>query len=216
VHFFDSPLPGWPTFAFNLADRTPRYHDEQQDVYVPRSNRGGVLEWWTPIATLFDFVKSIVTTMQNWRDNMLLHLPGQRDRIAHVLLDAHEGGLNLTMEPETITRVAAKGAEAGRMMRERFRGEAWTNHRWVRFLAFTPALEATLESWAAALPEYDDLLSGATPLPSYKVSAAERAAMRTASLAFLQHINENFGARPFRKPAKRPRPELVLRAMAEE
>lgn len=216
VHFFDAPLPRWPTFAFNLAARTPRYHDDAQEVYVPTSNRGGVLEWWTPIATVGDFLKAIVMTMQNWRDNMLLHLPGQRDRIAHVLLDDHEGGLHLTMDPETITRVAAKGAKAGRIMRERFGGAAWTNHRWVRFLAFTPALEETLERWSEALPLYDDLLSGDAPLPSYKVSAQQRAAMRTAAFAFLRHLQEDLRSKPFRSVTKRPRPEPVLRAVARE
>lgn len=228
VHFFDKPLPRWPTFAFNLAQWTPRYHEQGQSVYAPRTNRGGILEWWAPIATLADFVGAIVNTMQNWRDNMLLHLPGQRDRIAHVLLESDEGGLNLTMKPETIARVAAKGAAAAGELRARFAGTpppgvtlTWANHKWVRFLAFMPALEETLESWSRAFsdrtmpPSFDDLLAGGE-LPSYKVSPAERDAMRRASLAFLAHIHENFGSRTFRKPVRRPKPEPVLRAMPRE
>jgi len=216
VHFFDAPVPRWPTFAINLAERSPRYHSEGQRIYVPRTNHGGILEWWSPFDDLFGFVKRIVGTMQNWRDNMLLHLPGQRDRIAHVLLAPGEGGLNLSMDRETIEDVASRGAEAGRAFREDFR---WANHKWVRFLSFTSALEDALEKWERAFddatepPTFRELVSGSMPLPSYKISAEERAAMRDASLAFLAHMRQNFGKRPFRKPVRRPREQPVLRAM---
>ena len=216
VHFFDAPIPRWPTFAINLAERTPRYHGEAQRIYVPRTNHSGILEWWSPFDDLFGFVKRIVGTMQNWRDNMLLHLPGQRDRIAHVLLAPGEGGLNLSMDRATIEDVASRGAEAGRAFREDFR---WTNHKWVRYLAFTSALEDALEKWQEAFddateaPTFRELVSGPLPLPSYKISAEERAAVRDTSLAFLAHVRENFGKRPFRKPVRRPREQPVLRAM---
>lgn len=223
VHFFDTPLPRWPTFAFNLAQHTERYHTPDQTTYVPRTNLGGILEWWTPIHSVVGFVASIVNTMQNWRDNMLLHLPGQRDRVAQVILTKNEGGLHLTMDPTTIGKVAARGTEAAATLRSHFGATpppgvtlTWSNHKWVRFLAFMPALEQALENWAKAAPDYDDLLSGKEPLPAYKVSAAERAAMQKASLAFLQHIAQNFGTRPFRKPQKRPRPQPELRAMPRE
>jgi predicted acylesterase/phospholipase RssA len=229
VHFFDAPLPRWPTFAFNLADRTPRYHAEQQRTYLPTSNLSGIHEWWTPFTSVVGFLGAIVGTMQNWRDNMLLHLPGQRDRVAHVLLAPDEGGLRLTMETKTIEDVAARGIEAAATLRAHF-GDTpppkvtltWGNHKWARFLAFMPALENALESWATAFadratpPSFDDLLSGAAPLPSYKVSVPERKAMHASSLAFLQHIQQNFGTRPFGSPRKRPSPEPVLRAMARE
>jgi predicted acylesterase/phospholipase RssA len=229
VHFFDAPLPRWPTFAFNLAERTPRYHEKDQSTYVPHSNRQGILEWWSPFGSLAGFLWSIVETMQNWRDNMLLHLPGQRDRIAHVLLAPNEGGLNLTMEPKTIESVAARGSEAAAKLRAHF-GDTppegvkltWRNHKWVRFLAFMPALEEALESWSKAFgdrvapPSFEELLASNTPLPSYRVASVQRAAMHEASLQFLAHIGANFGTRPFRKAAKRPRPEPELRAMPRE
>jgi hypothetical protein len=214
VHFFDSPLPRWPTFAINLAERTPRYHRDDERVYLPRNNRGGIVEWWTPFHDLGGFLVSIVNTMQNWRDNMLLHLPGQRDRIAHVLLAPDEGGLNLAMERATIDDLAARGAEAGRVLREQFR---WDNHQWIRFLSFMSALEEALESWERAFEHGSRaLVEGTEPLPSYKVSAAERAEMSRASLAFLQHVRENFKSKPFRSPKKTPRKPPVLRVMPQE
>ena len=219
VHFFDAPVPRWPTFAINLAQHTPRYHAPEQRVYAPRSNRGGILEWWTPIEDLADFLKAIGGTMQNWRDNMLLHLPGQRDRIAHVLLAPGEGGMNLSMDESAISGLSARGGEAGRAFREQFR---WRNHKWLRFLSFMSSLEGALESWERAFddvtepPSVGELVSGPDPLPSYKVAPAERAAMSAASIAFLEHVRANFASQPFRRPKKRPRPEPVLRAMPRE
>ncbi|MGN6183762.1 MAG: patatin-like phospholipase family protein [Thermoanaerobaculia bacterium] len=211
VHFFDAPLPRWPTFAINLAQRTKRYHDDAQRIYMPRTNRGGINEWWTPFHTLPGFLHAILVTMQNWRDNMLLHLPGQRDRIAHVLLADDEGGLNLTMDARTIEDVAQRGREAGAAFCERY-DTAWPNHRWIRFLSFMASLEATLETWTRG---FDATLCDAAP-PSYKVAPEERRAMREAAIAFHAHVRQTFGAKPFRKPIRRPRPEAVLRAMAPE
>jgi predicted acylesterase/phospholipase RssA len=211
VHFFDAPLPRWPTFAINLAQRTKRYHDDGQRIYMPRTNRGGINEWWTPFDTLLGFLHAILETMQNWRDNMLLHLPGQRDRIAHVLLAADEGGLNLTMDAKTIEDVAQRGREAGAMFRARY-DAAWPNHRWIRFLSFMASLETTFESWSRG---FDPALCDEPP-PSYEVTAKERRTMRDSAIAFHEHVRQNFAARPFRKPVNRPRPEAVLRAMPRE
>jgi hypothetical protein len=229
VHFFDAPIPRWPTFAINLAQRSKRYHEDGQRIYVPRTNTGGISEWWSPFDDLAGFLQSILSTMQNWRDNMLLHLPGQRDRIAHVLLGSDEGGLNLSMDEATIAGVAARGAEAGRTFRARFGGSpppgvklTWANHKWVRYLSFMPALEEALQQWERAFDDrteglsFRDLLSGPESLPSYRASVEERTVMRNASLAFLQHIRENFSSRPVRRVARRPRPAPVLRAMPRE
>lgn len=229
VHFFDRPLPRWPTFAFNLADWTSRYHQPGQNVYAPHSNLSGLLEWWTPIGTVADFFGALKNTMQNWRDNMLLHLPGQRDRIAHVLLAPDEGGLNLTMDAATIRRVAAKGKEAAADLRRRFADTpasdvtlTWRNHKWVRLRSFMAAEEEALASCVSAWrdatlsPSYEDLLSGAIPQPSYRVNAAERARMYEAVRDFFAHVREDFAGDPFRTPRRRPRPQPVLRAMPRE
>jgi hypothetical protein len=217
VHFFDAPLPRWPTFAINLAERTPRYHEPGQRIYVPARNQGGILEWWTLFDSVPGFVRSIVETMQSWRDNMLLRVPGYRDRIAHVLLAPDEGGLNLTMDPRTIADVAARGREAAEILRQRFGSNpppdttlTWSNHKWVRFLTFMTALEESLEKLRRAFPEVEDLLTGAVPLPSYKLSDADRETIRDATLQFVQHAADDFYDDPFRTPAKTPRPRPVL------
>lgn len=229
VHFFDAPIPRWPTFAINLAPRSDRYHAAGQDIYVPRTNRSGILEWWTPFDSLSGFLGSILDTMQNWRDTMLLHMPGQRDRIAHVLLGEEEGGLNLSMDAETIARVAARGGEAGRTFRARLGSTpdpdaklTWANHRWVRYLSLMGAVERALEQWEEAFldesepPALATLLQGEQPLPSYKVSPAHRVVMQEASERFLRQVRTTFAARPFTTSAKRPRPNAWLRAMPRE
>jgi predicted acylesterase/phospholipase RssA len=227
VHFFDAPLPRWPTFAFNLAETSERYHEKGQRIHLPRSNSGGLLEWWTDIETLPHFFGSIVRTMQNWRDNMLLRMPGQRDRIAHVLLSRGEGGLQLTMPPETIEDVARRGAEAAAVLRERF-GEAppddevltWRNHKWVRFRAFMRAMEGAGSSCARAFddetapPSFRQLLDG--PQPSYAVRSDALESMKRVACAFIDTAGREFATEPFKAPRRQPKPVAVLRAMPEE
>ncbi|HEX7833484.1 MAG TPA: patatin-like phospholipase family protein [Thermoanaerobaculia bacterium] len=210
VHFFDAPVPRWPTFAINLAERTPRYHEDGQRMYVPTSNRGGTNEWWTPLESLPAFMNAILETMQNWRDNMTAKLIGRRDLIAHVLLAPNEGGLNLTMDAPTIESVASRGHEAGAAFRSNY-DKAWPNHRWIRCLAFMGSLEGTLGQWSDA---FDETLFDAPP-PSYKVSQEERRAMRAAAVALHAHVRENFATRPFHR-ARTPRPEAMLRPMPRE
>jgi hypothetical protein len=48
------------------------------------------------IGAIVQFIWSIVTTMQNWRNNLLATALGYRDRIVHISLAGNEGGLNLT------------------------------------------------------------------------------------------------------------------------
>ncbi|HEX7708164.1 MAG TPA: patatin-like phospholipase family protein [Thermoanaerobaculia bacterium] len=227
VHFFDAPLPRWPTFAFNLAEKSDRYHEKGQRIHLPRSNSGGLLEWWTDIETLPQFLGSIIATMQNWRDSMLLRMPGQRDRIAHVLLSQGEGGLQLTMPPDTIEDVARRGAEAAAVLRKRF-GDAppddevltWRNHKWVRFRAFMRAMEGAGSSCArafddeAAPPSFRQLLDG--PQPSYAVRPEALATMKKVACAFIDNAAREFAAGPFRAPRRQPKPVAVLRTMPEE
>src|SRR5262249_24285439 len=48
IHFFDGPIPRWPTFAFNLTPFHPRFaydpHDETKNVWLPRTNGEGLTE----------------------------------------------------------------------------------------------------------------------------------------------------------------------------
>jgi hypothetical protein len=214
VHFFDAPLPSRPTFAINLGTWTDRYHEEGQNIYAAKDNRGGLQGWWRPIDSVIAFAVAIIDTMHNWRDNAMLPMPGYRDRIAHVLLRGGEGGLNLTMDETMIASIAARGEEAAVALRQRFGDQlehpdkkmtlSWKNHRWVRFRAFMGALEAAMQSYTR---NYDETIFDDPP------SYAPSAAMRDRANAFAKHAAEDFGDGVFGEDV--PKPKAVLRMMPE-
>jgi len=164
VHFFDSPLPRWPTFAINLRQFSGDYQkdpDDANNVWMPRTNGEGTLEQWyrfekTPgAASVAGFFGAILETMQNWTDNSQLKVPGYRDRVAHVFLGDDEGGLNLTMPQEVLARVSERGRIAGEKLRRRFTGKDresvldWDNHRWVRYRSTMSLVEDYLSNVCA-------------------------------------------------------------------
>ncbi len=168
VHFFDSPLPRWPTFAINLMEWDATRGEEhcgtagQDMVYLPDSNKGGLSQLWNRfeldesgkpkpgLGPVKGMAGAIMKSMQNWVDNRQMRIPGYRDRIAHVILCPNEGGMNLNMPAEVIQGVSDRGGDAGRRLAERFQPGSshemnWDNHRWVRFRSTMGALEELLE-----------------------------------------------------------------------
>jgi predicted acylesterase/phospholipase RssA len=160
VHFFDSPVPRWPTFAINLRklpDDWSLADDEADNVWMAADNSSGGDVWWTdlahkrPAARLLAFGVAIFRTMQNWVDNAQSRVHGYRDRIAHVEHTRTEGGLNLTMPPEVIERLSVRGECAGVRLRRRFAVPpqedtplTWDNQRWIRYRSFMGLIEETL------------------------------------------------------------------------
>lgn len=176
VHFFDSALPRWPTFAINLRPFHPDHPDDP--VFMPDQNRGGITEWFTNFDQgsgrdrLFGFFGALVNTLQNWTDNMQTRLPGYRDRIVHISLnDETEGGLNLNMPPELIVKLGKRGEDAAKLLTEHFTLPAdqietsWDNHRWVRYRSMMGLLEDVLNEIEFAIKNpatgdrsYEDLI----------------------------------------------------------
>ena len=122
--------------------------------------------------------------------------------------------------------MASRGAEAGRTFCEPFGATpppdvtlTWQTTSGCANLSFRGALEEALKQWERAFddttepPTFRQFACGAAPLSLYKISASERAAMCDASLAFLAHVRNTSGNRPFGKPVRRPREQPVLRAM---
>jgi predicted acylesterase/phospholipase RssA len=160
MHFFDSPLPRWPTFGINLRPAPPNHpivdDDQCENVYMPRTNQEAVnLPWparWTDFG---GFVSAIVRTMQNWNDDIQLTQPGFRDRIAHVSLADHEGGFNLSMPSETVHDLGERGRCAGEKLVDAFTAPAdapdieltWANHRWTRYRATMANLAEYLDAF---------------------------------------------------------------------
>ncbi|HZB06609.1 MAG TPA: hypothetical protein VE449_08460 [Thermoleophilaceae bacterium] len=199
VHFFDAPLPRRPTFAINLRPFHPDHGeaaDEGDNVWMVESAGGGYLSWWYPrpeAGGLLDkrlgaFLGDIIDTMQNRVDDAQLRMPGVRDRIAHVSLTAKQGGMNLNMDPEVISRLTARGRTAGAKLARRFGEEraegeplSWSDHRWIRLRIAMPAVQQLLSDLletyegdpARGTGAYRDLLGGAGD-PPYPMSNTAR------------------------------------------
>jgi hypothetical protein len=157
IHFFDSPVPRWPTFAIDLEQLPPGQEpsgEEGENVRLVKDNMDGIAEAWLgweakgAYGRTGAFLLSIFRTAQNWIDNRQMKGPGNRDRIAHVQLADFEGGMNLEMDPTTIERLGDRGAWAARMLAERFNPElpvgapmGWDNQRWLRFRAYLELIE---------------------------------------------------------------------------
>lgn len=237
IHFFDRPLPARPTFGVDLTRLPPdhpRSDDESANSHLPAVNQGGARRRWTPwpaagSAALAGFGRSIVDTARSWVDESQLVMPGYRDRIVTIFHDRAEGGLNLTMPEEVVSRLALRGDAAAAKLVDRFAGAqpgvtaaaGWDNHRWIRFRTATCGLEEWLSDFSDA---YSDpagpgvpypALAGTeadAPLPSYTVSAKTRAVLndRTRGLVDLAAA---WGAEPphvFTDGAPTPRPTLRL------
>lgn len=161
VHLFDGPIPSRPTFAINLRpfhpDHPPDPHDEANNVWMVKTNGEGNHEEWVRFEqresalSVVHFLGRIVDTMQNWVDNTQLRVPGYRDRVAHISVQGHEGGLNLDMDAGLVGRLSARGGAAGAKLRDRFTGRDpgsaldWDNHRWVRYRSTMTLLERYLD-----------------------------------------------------------------------
>lgn len=163
IHFFDQPLPRWPTFAINL--RPPHIDLPDQEVWMPRSNRQRGIAIWDRFdaegPTLRGFLNAIKDVGQNWMDNEQARVPGFRDRIVHITLKPKEGGVNLDMPGAAVGDLAERGRRAGRLLADRFvSGPAWDvaatweTHRWVRFRSTMQVVEELLRDLADSYQEH--------------------------------------------------------------
>ena len=238
VHFFDSALPRWPTFAINLRPFHPDRPNEA--VSMPDKNVGGITESFTNFDQgsgrdrLFGFFGALVNTLQNWTDNMQMRLPGYRDRIAHVSLDeAKEGGLNLNMPPELIIELGKRGEQAANLLMDHFTLPAdrielsWDNHRWVRYRSMMGLLEELLRGIEFTINNpipgdrsYEELIlrdSGTAP-KSYKWdnnsqrTFADRGTKELMALiAKWQELRKKDPSSTFTTETPKPQPELRVK-----
>jgi hypothetical protein len=152
IHFFDALWPRRPTFGISLG---PYAKPGDSDVHLPAHNEPR-LPRRRPTETLGQFVGALLDTMQNWSDEGQCTLPGYRDRIAEIHHTSTEGGLNLTMEKDTIETLAWRGLEAGKAF-DRF---DFARHRWTRYLTAMGDLDVVVRGMQG---RYDDPLPGGLP-----------------------------------------------------
>jgi hypothetical protein len=131
IHFFDQPLPEWPTFGINLAPHPKGF--ENQDVWLPSDWQSRTSPASPLAASMIGFVGAIVNTARGWRDTTQTFMPAFRGRVAWVRQRKDEGGANLFMGPDQIASLALRGALAGARLRRRFATEEqWQRHQWIR------------------------------------------------------------------------------------
>ncbi|MCI1279132.1 MAG: patatin-like phospholipase family protein [Nitrospira sp.] len=161
MHLFDGLVPMWPTFGISLEPEIER----RDPVFLPVKYDQGYGERWNHFAEekqgvsmLGGFISAIVSTMQNWNDNSLARMPGVRDRVARVRLNAKEGGMNLNMEARLIKNIAERGVQATKELLQRFapssngeQAEGWNEHRFVRLHVLLTMLEARSPGLVSAL-----------------------------------------------------------------
>jgi hypothetical protein len=169
IHFFDHLLPNHPTFAITLDEYDKRRdtipdggaeghdtavdeHDEKcrtTRVWFPMTDQtsSGSLIPIVPFEGLLAFLMRLIDSAKNWQDSLQSALPGYRERIVHVSLKPEEGGLNLTMDPRTIKKLADYGWKAGDKLCTEF---CLDLHRWRRFLVAMARMEETLDEVADA------------------------------------------------------------------
>ncbi|MBV9232965.1 MAG: patatin-like phospholipase family protein, partial [Candidatus Eremiobacteraeota bacterium] len=108
IHFFDSPLPRWPTFAIDLLPGPPQDADAPatinarydagsvfMEIDVPRSavNPWNRLSCGSARGNALAFGSALLDAMRNWQDVTLGTLPGNASRIVGIRLSPQQGGL---------------------------------------------------------------------------------------------------------------------------
>ncbi len=224
LHLFDSPLPRWPTFAINLVyPQSDQREKDAPDIFLPKGNNEG----WQPryrsisrasaFAEVSRFLFAIIGTMQNWRDLLQSRAPGHRDRIVHISLERHEGGLNLDMPQPRLDAIADKGKRAGLELVNHF---SFNNHYWIRWRNVAGAVERFTIAFAkgAAPPisasyaeAHSSAWTGSPPPPSYAFTVEQQrdAQARLATMKDQGDLWEDTNP-PLSERAPRPLPQLRI------
>ncbi len=181
IHFFDSPIPRWPTLAINLGGEPPA--PDPRVIPVPGSDNlvWSQLPGYNPhreIDGVIDFLLKVLSTARNWTDSFQARLPGYSDRIIHVGTGPGEGGLNLNMPPEVSAKLLERGQKAGSYIRDRFKpepgglsSEGWQNHRWLRYSSSMAVIDDFIQAYNRGYSNPDisptnrELIESRCPLP---------------------------------------------------
>jgi len=237
LHFFDQPMPRWPTFGIDLQTPRPEYvlaTDQRQNVWMPEDNHSGTAPQWTyfePVGgfnQLIAFGAAIFHTARTWQINTLMTAPGYRDRVAHVYVGNQEGGLNLNMPAEHIQHLSERGQQAGAMFVERFADShtthnlSWANHRWVRYRTAMAVLESMLQHMQGSYHDrpdgdlsYAELISRAAGVPpkSYPWAREAQQQFADATTRKLIALADEWGQSEqcFSEESPKPIPGLEIR-----
>lgn len=145
-------------------------------------------------------------------------LPSYRERVVQIRLSDEEGGLNLSMDNDTIKRVVDKGDIAGQKILDHFK---FDHHQWVRFQVLMGLLEAELTKMETVLREEKldckKLVKNQhDPNQKYPYRRPQQpwCDEALARIEKMQYIVENWSKSSL-LDEKTPRPEAVLRVTPE-
>ncbi|WP_298922544.1 patatin-like phospholipase family protein [uncultured Roseobacter sp.] len=156
VHMFDDWLPDRPTFAVSLGsydeerhgrdngsiESRVRFSDKVQDVLEYPAYR---------ISGILGFLGAMFYSAKDWQDNLQSNLTGFRERVAEILLDKSQGGLNLDMSEEEIRILQSYGKLAGEKIVSKF---DFDENRYRRALSILPILGSNLAGAAKVITEH--------------------------------------------------------------
>jgi hypothetical protein len=152
IHFFDALLPRWPTFGLDLQP----YPDpaqtgpEPQDVVFGPEPRPPL---FSAVGSVLSFGRQILNAALDWRDTMQAELPGFRDRVCQIRLNAQEGGLNLAMPRPVVEALEIRGRKAGDTIVDEFR---WDCHLFTRYLTLMQVMQDVLGPAKVAFERFDE------------------------------------------------------------
>jgi hypothetical protein len=201
IHFFDSPLPRWPTFAIDLLPGPPETQKLQARipskyasgaVFMESEVPRGTVNPWNRLdcggarGNVLAFASSILDAARNWQDVTLGTLPGNASRIVGIRLSPDQGGLNLNMPPPIIGEMTDLGLAAGGTLLRVFAENAgdapgWKAHRRLRYMAIMGAFTRWVTGYQcgyaplADLPAqttYEDMIRELPPAQLPGVAAA--------------------------------------------
>jgi hypothetical protein len=196
---------------------------------MPEGNREGIQTYCQPMSTkpglgnIASFVGTIVSTMQNWQDQMQLVMPGFRDRIVHVCHTDQEGGMNLNMPTEIITVLANSGAKAAENLIKGFAiggglasPNAWDNHQRIRVRTLLCLIQQQLETISKGLayqqnPTWEQIVGNQEP-PSFPFKPVQLADAANQLLLEFEKLARGFpdATVPLCAGTPRPSPELKV------
>ena len=219
IHFFDRLMPNSPTFAISLDEFDPKRN--RSDVWLPSTAGSGSELPIVPFAGMPGFLSRLIDSAKDWQDNLQSTLPGYRERIAHVVLKSDQGGLNVTMDKDTVTKLSGYGQQAAELLRNKFDLD---EHRWRRFLVAMARMEETLDDVSDA---YDGGTAGLEPfahfLSRYAMHPAQFKQKKPGVLAAmldrgkaLADMGAAWRAKPTIRDGEIPRPATHLRIMAKQ
>ena len=226
MHFFDSPLPRWPTFGIDLEpDLCQAAKTNEELVWFPAKPGSGSqlplnnFDQGSNRERMFGFVGAIIDTMQNWRDKLQTTAAGYRDRIVHIRLCPDEGGLNLNMDPRVITNLSARGRIAGQLLIAHFDFAAhmFTRYR-ITMCALCNYLGNLSNSWMQPLPQDKDgheYVEGTKSPPHYAPNSNNLRKLMFEALQELVGLPASWQSRMHNQQSfckdGAPRPEPILR-----